>query len=301
MSTVRIPGDAFGTNEESFGSSLKIQRSKRDLIYFCRASTDLGQRAVTYIMESATPAVARALDLLEILGRSNQGLTLSELSRELGIPKSTTHYIIGTLSARGYLQRAPWSRQYSLAARAFEFRARSGADSRLMQISSRGVNALAESTSLGAQVSVLDGNEGLVIARANSRPQPTGGTGPGYHFHLHCTAAGKVLLAWMNERVLETFFLNQVLAKFTCRTITNFEGLRDHLRDVRGRGFAINHEEYHVNRRAIAVPIISESGRAIAAISVDGMSSQILASRVPQLAEQLYAASRELSRELAAS
>lgn len=248
-------------------------------------------------MDSATPAVVRALDLLEILGRLNHGLTLSELSRELGIPKSTTHYLIGTLSARGYLQRAPWTREYSLGARAFDFRARTRRDSRLSQISSRAVKALAEGTSLGAQVSVLDSNEGLVIARANSRPQPTGGTGPGYHFHLHCTAAGKVLLAWMDERDLEKLFLDHFLAKFTCRTITNFEGLRKHLGGVRGRGFAINHEEYHVNRRAIAVPILSESGEAIAAISVDGMSPQILPSRVPQLVEQLYAASREISRE----
>ncbi len=255
---------------------------------------------MSYTPVTAAPAVARALDLLEILARSNHGLTLSELSRQLGIPKSTTHYLIGTLSARGYLQRVPWTRQYSLGARAFEFRPGTRTDSRLAQISSGVVHALAERTSLGEQVSVLDCNEGLVIARANSRPQPTGGTGPGHHFHLHCTAAGKVLLAWMNEGELENFFLNHFLAKFTSRTITNLEGLRDHLADVRTRGYAINHEEYHINRRAIGVPIFSDPGTLIAAISIDGMSQQILTSRVPQLVEQLYVASREITRQMSA-
>ena len=253
-----------------------------------------------YTPDTATPAVVRALDLLEILGRSNHGLTLSELSRELGIPKSTTHYPIGTLSARGYLQRVPWTRQYSLGARAFEFKPVSRTDPRLTQISVSAVQMLAERTSLGAQVSVLDCNEGLVVARANSRPQPTGGTGPGHHFHLHCTAAGKVLLAWMNEVDLESFFLNHFLAKFTARTITNFEGLRSHLAEVRGRGFAINHEEYHINRRAIAVPIFGNPGTLIGAISIDGMSEQILAARIPQLLEPLNGASCDISREMSA-
>ena len=51
------------------------------------------------------PAVDRAMNLFELLRSSRNGLTLSELSRKLNLPKSTTHYLIYTLETRGYLQR----------------------------------------------------------------------------------------------------------------------------------------------------------------------------------------------------
>src|ERR1700691_6529052 len=57
------------------------------------------------IQRSRQPAVDRAMDLFELVARSRTGLTLSELSRKLNLPKSTAHYLIYTLETRGYLQR----------------------------------------------------------------------------------------------------------------------------------------------------------------------------------------------------
>src|ERR1700760_718138 len=62
------------------------------------------------------PAVDRAMNLLELLGSSGRGLTLSELSRKLSIPKSTTYYLVYTLVTRGYIQRTG-SGHYSLGFR----------------------------------------------------------------------------------------------------------------------------------------------------------------------------------------
>ena len=60
------------------------------------------------------PAVDRAFDMLETVGHCSRGLTLSELSRSLGIPKSTAHYLICTLLAHGYLLRTSDGRHYRL-------------------------------------------------------------------------------------------------------------------------------------------------------------------------------------------
>src|SRR5439155_14795858 len=67
--------------------------------------------------EKRIPSVDRALDLFERLTTSHGGMTLSEISRKLKIPKSTAHYLIKTLASRGYVQCSPDGRNYSLGNR----------------------------------------------------------------------------------------------------------------------------------------------------------------------------------------
>src|SRR5437773_12245027 len=66
---------------------------------------------------SRVPSVERALDLLELLASQSQGLTLSEISRHLGIPKSSAHYLVGALGRRGYLYRSACGHDYSIGLR----------------------------------------------------------------------------------------------------------------------------------------------------------------------------------------
>jgi IclR family acetate operon transcriptional repressor len=250
--------------------------------------------------QDGAPAVTRALDLLETLGRSGQGLTLSELSRRLNIPKSTTHYLITTLCARGYLQRIPWTRQYSLGVRAFDFTPNGVAELRLRQFCAPKIRSLADKVRNGVQVAVLKGDEGMALDRATAEPLALGGTLPGHHFHLHCTAAGKALIAWLPEPELEKLFPNRFLCKFTPQTITAFDHLKAHLADVRCKRYAVNLEEYHLNRRAVAAPVFDDSGGVIASISVYGSTSDIPVQRILDLADKLVAAGADISRQLLA-
>jgi IclR family transcriptional regulator, acetate operon repressor len=249
--------------------------------------------------EARAPAVTRALDLLEILGRSAEGLTLSELSRRLRIPKSTTHYLIYTLAARGYLQKIPWTRQYSLGVRAFNFTSSGIAELQLRQFLAPMIRALAERLSTGVQISVLKGDEGMVIDRVDRRLL-TAGTQPGRHFQLHCTAAGKVLIAWLSDAELERLFSNRPLFKFTPNTITDFAKLKEHLEEVRGRRFAVNDEEYLPQRRAVAAPIFDSVGNVISALSVDGTTAEIPVAEIYRVADELVEMVEDISRQIAA-
>src|SRR5438874_5563157 len=64
-------------------------------------------------------AVERALAILDCLDSSKRGLNISELSRSLGIPKSSTHVIVITLERLGYLERKPASLNYNLGLKAY--------------------------------------------------------------------------------------------------------------------------------------------------------------------------------------
>ncbi len=249
--------------------------------------------------EARTPAVTRALDLLEILGRSAEGLTLSEISRRLRIPKSTTHYLIYTLAARGYLQKLPWTRQYSLGVRAFNFTSSGIAELQLRQFLAPMIRALAERLATGVQISVLKGDEGMVIHRVDRRALPAG-TQPGRHFQLHCTAAGKILTAWLSDAELERLFSNRPLFKFTPNTITDFAKLKAHLEEVKKQRFAVNNEEYLPHRRAVAAPIFDNLGNVISSLSVDGTTAEIPVEEIARVARELVGMVQDISRQIAA-
>ena len=250
--------------------------------------------------ESRVPSVNRALDLLEVLSQSTRGLSLSEISRELGIPKSTTHNLISTLDARGYLQRIPWTRLYSVGLRAGNLASRGRADLQLRRFYITQVRALAEKVGTGVQVSVLRGCEGMVIDRVDPRPLRPGGTKPGRHFHLHCTAAGKVLIAWQTDDELQRYFPGRHLFKFTANTIRDFEKLKLHLGDVRREGYAVSDEEYMLARRALAAPIFNDAGCVMAALSLDGSTTEIPIERIAVLADHLRESAQDISRLIVA-
>jgi len=252
---------------------------------------------VKHLQETGAPAVTRALDLLEILGRSPRGLTLSELSRRLEIPKSTTHYLIHTLTARGYMQRIPLTRQYSLGLRAFDIKSDNAEEWHMRDFFSPWIREVAEATSLGAQISVLKGSEGMVIDRFDCRSVPST-TRSGHHFRLHCTAAGKALIAWLPDPDLEKIFPNRFLAKFTTKTIADFDKLKGQLAEVRKRHYAVNDEEYHLDRRAVAAPILNDDGNVIASLSVDGSTTEIPAQHLSKVATVVLQAAEEISREI---
>jgi DNA-binding IclR family transcriptional regulator len=250
--------------------------------------------------EVRVPAVDRAFDVLEILGRSGRGLTLTELSREVGIPKSTTHYLIYTLVARGYVQRSPGSRQYSLGLRAFDFATAGVAELQLRRISSPHIQALARRLRLTVQTAVLKAGEGVIIDKADSPREVWGGCDSwiGRHFDLHCTAQGKALIAWLPKTELESLFANRGLARFTRHTICSLDDLEAHLAETRQKGFGVNDEEHILGVRGVAGPVFNHIGSVIASVSVRGSLTEIPDWRIQDLGNDVIYVAQEISRHL---
>lgn len=144
---------------------------------------------VLHEQEFRPPAVDRTLSLLELLARSENGLTLSELCRKLSIPKSTAHYLIYTLVARGYLQRRSDGRHYSLGLRLADLANATLAEADLRTLAAPTLLQIAARTKLTATISVLRGAEAIIIGKAESF-QDMGG-GPGSVDISTCTAPPK--------------------------------------------------------------------------------------------------------------
>lgn len=243
------------------------------------------------------PAVDRAMNLFELLASSRSGLTLSELSRKLNMPKSSTHYLIYTLVTRGYIQRASNGR-HLLGLRFSDVASASTAESNLATLATTYLRQISARLNLTALVAVLRSAEAVIIAKATSVQDGGGGAWVGRHLDLHCTAQGKALIASLSDEELRKIFGGRELARFTSRTIKSFTALKVHLADVRAQGFSVNDEEHVLGVRAIAAPVRDPLGVVIAAISVRGSTAEIPGTRVKALGHEMIRASREITLQL---
>lgn len=244
------------------------------------------------------PAVDRAISLFELLAESQSGLTLSQLSRKLDIPKSTAHYLLHTLYTRGYVQRDADGRHYSLGLRFADVARGDNAELSLRTLVAPYLRQIVARMDLTATLAVRHSAEAVLVARVESPHDEGGGAWIGRHVDLHCTAMGKALIAELSEEELSKLFAGRVLARFTVKTICSLSALRAHLAEVRVKGYAVNDEEMVLGIRAVAAPVVDSSGRVIASVTVRGQTRQIPTHLIGQLGREMIVVSREISQRM---
>jgi DNA-binding IclR family transcriptional regulator len=243
--------------------------------------------------------VDRALDLLEILAVTNKGITLSEVSRKLGIAKSSAHSLLYTLVARAYIERSTDGHHFRLGPRAFEFANLTLEELELRKVASPHMEKLAKKLKMNALLAVRKGRQAVIIDNCGLCGLLTGAW-IGIHAHLHASAAGKILIAYLSDAELERLFRGHPLIKFTPNTLTSLEALKAHLADVRAQGFAVNNEEDNVGWKTVAAPIFNYVEEVFAAVCAQGATDQIHDWRISKLAEEVISTARDISRNLTA-
>lgn len=242
-------------------------------------------------------AVARALGILENVDGGPRGTGITELSRRLGLGKSTVHRLCATLEHHGYLVRDPGTGRYRLSLRVFQI------GSHALEALDLPARALPELERLGAateetvHLAVLDGPDVIFIGKVES-PRPLRlYSHVGRRCPAHCTAVGKVLLASVRpgQRALASA---RPLKRYTAKTITSAPALERELEEVRRRGYATDDEEFEEGIRCVAAPVRDYRGRVMAALSVSLPAGRLPRSRTAALVEQVLEAARRVSKEL---
>lgn len=247
---------------------------------------------------SGVPAVERALNVLEALAQSRRGYSVSELSRRLGLPKSSVHLIVHTLEQRGYLQKQPSGGRYRFGLKLIGLSrvARDGVE--LRDVARPALSALSLQTGLTVHLGVLERREVVVIDRVESDSPVRVVSWVGRRLDLHSTAVGKALAAFLPDATFDAEVRVAELSRHTDRTITSVGDLRKELERIRLLGYAVCDEENVEGVRCVGAPILDDRSHAIAAISVTGTTIQMPPDRVDALAEQVKTAATEISREL---
>lgn len=247
------------------------------------------------------PAVDRAMSLFELLAESQTGLTLSQLSRKLDIPKSTVHYLLHTLHTRGYVQRGADGKHYSLGLRFADVARGDNSEVSLRTLASPFLRQIVARLDLTSTLAVRRSAEAVLIARVESRHDAGGGAWVGRHVDLHCTAQGKALIVDLSDEELSRLFAGRELARFTPKTIASLSALKAHLIEVRAKGYAVNDEEMVSGIRAVAAPVVDSLGSVIASVTVRGTTRLIPTHLMAQLGRELIVVSREISQRMSSN
>lgn len=182
-----------------------------------------------------TTAVERALLVLEALDSARRGLNISELGRRLRIPKSSTHVIVHILERLGYVQKRAGSLHYSLGLKAYALGHSMTKNLSVSEVALPHMRALVDQLPLSAHLAVPDGDQGVYIQKVEAPGLIKIDTYIGRRMDLHCTAVGKVILAFGPPDLLERLLAKPVYIRHT-RThhVPEATATRDHARAQAG-------------------------------------------------------------------
>jgi DNA-binding IclR family transcriptional regulator len=231
-------------------------------------------------------AVERALLILEALDSSRRGLNISELSRRLRIPKSSTHVIMLTLERMGYVQKRDDTLHYSLGLKAHALGQGMMRNLSVSEVALPAMRVLVDQLRLPAHLAVPDGDQGVYIQKVDAPGLIKIDTYVGRRMDLHCTGVGKILLAFGPPELLERFLAKQVYIRHTRNTITSPKAMQREIARTRRAGYAVDDEEEELAVRCVAVPVF-HAGRFVAALSVTGTTTQIPITELDVVAEHL--------------
>ena len=246
----------------------------------------------------ASPGL-KLMDLLERLAGESQPQSLPQVITLTSWPKPTVHRMLTQLESAGWLVREPDGRHYALASRLLRL-----SESALTNSTQQGVrhavlrqlvSELGESCNLtalsGAEVVYLDRVEAAFPLRMELRA--------GTRVPAHCSASGKLFLAWMATRQRDTLLAGLPLERHTSNTLTSREALEAELKTIRREGYAVDAEEFVEGLVCIAVPVLAPSGNQVrCALALQAPSARMSLSQARLQLPRLKQAAQALARTL---
>jgi len=211
-------------------------------------------------------SVANSIRLLTSFSGEEDELGITTLATRLRLAKSTVHRLATTLTAAGFLEQSETGK-YRLGVALFELGA---LVRRRMDVANEArpkLRELLEKTGETVQLGIVDHFSVLYVYEMESRHAIRMAAAVGARAPLHCTAVGKVLLAYQPTEYVKQVITNGLKAH-TANSVTKREALLAMLAEVAQREHAIDDEESEEGLRAIAAPVRNHTGNVIAALGV---------------------------------
>jgi len=247
---------------------------------------------------STHQSLGRGLRILETVAGISGGASLAEVARRTDLARSTTHYLLQALVAHGYLHQQPGARHYRLGLKVFRLAGQPLESEQITASAMPVLNELSRLTHESVAIGIFrDDAVTLVATRDTDGPvrvvQSVGARRP-----LHCTALGKVLLAWLPDTERARMMTGLRFEKFTPKTIMQIDAFERELRRVRNAGYAIDDEEFVLGVRCIAAPVFDECNKPAMALSVIGPRQRMTHQRLKDCRPALLECTRKLTARL---
>jgi len=248
---------------------------------------------------SGIQALDRALDVMEALA-GKEGLTLTQLAEQLSQSTATMHRVLSTLEQRQYVEIDPERQEWFVGPQAFRLGSAFLRRTNLVERSRSVMRQLMARTGETSNLGIERDGDVLFVSQVETHETIRAFFPPGTRSPLHASGIGKALLGDFDEERLENFMKRAPFTRFTDKTITCRDELREAIRLTKARGYSVDDEERTVGMRCVAASIVNGYGEAVAGISVSGPTIRLPDVRVREIGQWILEAAAEVSRRLGA-
>lgn len=238
--------------------------------------------------------VAKALLILKQFKPGVDDLGASEIGRMLDMDKVIAHRLLKTLAAEEFVVQDPVTRRFRLGPGLISLASHNLREAPIAEVGLPWMLKLRDLCDETLMISVRRGTEVVVVSALESRQAMRVTAAVGDAESLHCTASGKLMLAWGPQALFDQLLLGG-LPTLTERTIRTPEKLRGEVARAKAQGWALDDEENVMGIRAIAAPIFSRLGEVQACLIVRGPKSRMGDEVLQRIVPELCAAAKAIS------
>jgi len=243
-------------------------------------------------------SIVRGLRVLTALSEKSSPLTLTELSHQLDLSKSTIQRLTYTLQHLGYLDRDMESKKYYLGSKAFSLGFSIIRSLDLKELVAPILKKLSGEINETTNLAILDGTEIVYIEKVRTRQILNINLAVGSRLPVYCTSMGKAILAFLPGRRLDEVLKKIELKSITPNTIKSKKDLRKELERVRERGYATNNQEYSIGVSSVSAPVRNFRGDVIAAVNISFPSIRVSKEMEPFFAKKIMKTADKISFSL---
>lgn len=256
-----------------------------------------------YLDRYAIAAVDRALAILELLRDAGRPLSLLEISRRLGMVKSSGFRFLCTLERSGYVERLDGDGRYQLGSDWLRFGRDIPTQRPLSELALPHMRRLRDRFGETLNLGVVRDGEVLYLEMLESPHSFRMAARLGSRSPVHSSALGKAVAAYVSEEDVDQVIRTHGLPALTSKTITSPAAWKRELARTRARGYSEDNGETEPEASCIAAPLFGADGQVVGAISLSGPASRIRALKpraLPALVEACGAISRALGHSASA-
>lgn len=220
--------------------------------------------------EGRIQSLERAFSVLEEVARHRDGVTLSQISRSVGLHTSTLYHVTRTLVALGYLRTGPDDKRYRVGRGIFQLASACLDEAEICDTVEPFLDRLAQATGEATHYAIWERGSALILTRRSGPNALQISERAGTLRPLYCTAIGKALLSGLPPEAFEEHLARIVFEPLTPSTLKDAQALRLQIETVRRDGIAFDDCEFNAEVRCMAAPVRDFRGRVVGAVGFSG-------------------------------
>lgn len=243
---------------------------------------------------STIKSVEKTLHILTLFDMNRKSLSISEVQRETGYPKSTIFRLFATMEKMNFIHQNPVTQRYHLGFQFFRLGSIVQSEFDFRKVALPVMERLAKETNETVELNITDGVHRICIEKVDSPMEVRNVVQVGDRKPLHLGSSGKVLLAFLDESERDVIIQQLVDNK----EVDDVGALLEDLRNIRRDHYKVTREERVAGSFSISTPIFDSNKKMIASLTIAGPIQRLTEEHERRLLQSIRSAAREINNHL---